>query len=34
LKDRHADLSDDTRYEEDQYKFNPFGVATIQDYKL
>ncbi|KJF72677.1 hypothetical protein [Agrobacterium arsenijevicii] len=34
LKARHAELSDDTRYEEDEYKFNPFGVATIQDYKL
>lgn len=34
LKARHADLADDTRYEEDEYKFNPFGVATIQDYKL
>ncbi|MDZ7926580.1 MAG: hypothetical protein U5L46_05605 [Agrobacterium sp.] len=34
LKDRRADLSDDTRYEEDEYKFNPFGVATVQDYKL
>ncbi|MGO4318807.1 hypothetical protein [Agrobacterium sp. MCAB5] len=34
LKDRRADLSDDTRYEEDEYKFNPFGVATIRDHKL
>lgn len=34
LKDRHAELADDTRYEEDDYKFNPFGVASMQDYKL
>lgn len=34
VKDRRADLSDDTRYEEDEYKFNPFGVATIRDHKL
>ncbi|WP_246754604.1 MULTISPECIES: hypothetical protein [Rhizobium] len=25
LADRYAALSDDTRYEEDEYKFNPFG---------
>lgn len=30
LADRHADLSDDTRYEEEEYKFNPFGVATVK----
>lgn len=29
LTDRHAALSDDTRYEEDEYKFNPFGVVTM-----
>ncbi len=33
VKDRRTDLSDDTRYEEDEYKFNPFGVATIRGYK-
>ncbi|OBZ95680.1 hypothetical protein ADU59_09930 [Pararhizobium polonicum] len=31
---RHAALSDDTRYEEDEYKFNPFGVVNIQVRKL
>lgn len=31
---RHATLSDDTRYDEDEYKFNPFGVVTIRDKKL
>lgn len=31
---RHATLSDDTRYDEDEYKFNPFGVATIRNKKL
>jgi hypothetical protein len=34
LAGRHAVLSDDTRYEEDKYKFNPFGVASIQEKKL
>jgi len=34
LKDRNLELSDDTRYEEDEYKFNPFGVVTVRDYKL
>ncbi|MBB3139092.1 hypothetical protein FHS26_006873 [Rhizobium pisi] len=34
LAARHAALSDDTRYEEDEYKFNPFGVASIQEKKL
>ncbi len=34
LKDRNLELSDDTRYEEDEYKFNPFGVVTLRDYKL
>ncbi len=34
LKGRLTELSDDTRYEEDEYKFNPFGVATVQNYKL
>ena len=29
LADRHAALSDDTRYEEEEYKFNPFGVVTV-----
>ncbi|TIX90411.1 hypothetical protein [Rhizobium sp. P44RR-XXIV] len=29
LTKRHVTLSDDTRYEETEYKFNPFGVATI-----
>ncbi|CAN7577820.1 hypothetical protein LJR251_004111 [Rhizobium rhizogenes] len=33
LADRHAALSDDTRYGEDEYKFNPFGVASIQEKK-
>ena len=31
LADRHAALSDDTRYEEDEYKFNPFGVVTVAE---
>jgi len=31
---RHATLSNDTRYDEDEYKFNPFGVVTIRDEKL
>ena len=30
----HAALSNDRRYEDDSYKFNPFGVVSIQDYKL
>ncbi|PYG58221.1 hypothetical protein [Rhizobium sp. UGM030330-04] len=30
----HATLSNDMRYEDDSYKFNPFGVVSIQDYKL
>ena len=30
LADRRAALSNDTRYEEDEYKFNPFGVVRIQ----
>lgn len=34
LADRKATLADDTRYEEDGYKFNPFGVASIQEKKL
>lgn len=34
LKDRNLELSDDNRYEEDEYKFNPFGVVTVRDYKL
>lgn len=34
LAARHVALSDDTRYEEDEYKFNPFGVANIQVRKL
>lgn len=34
LADRHATLADDTRYEEDGYKFNPFGVASIQEKNL
>lgn len=34
LKGRRASLADDTRYEEDEYKFNPFGVATIRDHKF
>jgi len=29
-----ATLSNDMRYEDDSYKFNPFGVVSIQDYKL
>ncbi len=29
LRRRHIELSDDTRYEESEYKFNPFGVATV-----
>jgi hypothetical protein len=31
LADRHAALSDDTRYEQDEYKFNPFGVVTVAE---
>lgn len=34
LADRHAALADDTRYEEDEYKFNPFGVASLQEKQL
>ncbi|MCZ7447046.1 hypothetical protein O8B93_05480 [Agrobacterium rhizogenes] len=34
VKDRRATLADDTRYEEDEYKFNPFGVVSINDVKL
>ncbi|AYM60104.1 hypothetical protein FY134_20640 [Agrobacterium fabrum] len=34
VKDRRAALADDTRYEEDEYKFNPFGVVSINDVKL
>jgi hypothetical protein len=34
MKDRRATLADDTRYEEDGYKFNPFGVLSIDDYRL
>lgn len=34
VKDRRATLADDTRYEEDKYKFNPFGVVSINDFKL
>ncbi|ACM30168.1 hypothetical protein [Rhizobium rhizogenes] len=34
LADRKATLADDTRYEEDGYKFNPFGVTSIQEKKL
>ncbi|MFK0206043.1 hypothetical protein [Agrobacterium sp. NPDC090283] len=34
VKDRRASLTDDTRYEEDEYKFNPFGVVGIDDLKL
>ena len=30
----NATLSNDMRYEDDSYKFNPFGVVSIQDYKL
>lgn len=29
-----ATLSNDMRYEDDSYKFNPFGVVSIQGYKL
>lgn len=31
LRRRHIELSDDTRYEENEYKFNPFGVATVAE---
>ncbi|WCJ64611.1 MULTISPECIES: hypothetical protein [Agrobacterium] len=34
VKDRRATLADDTRYEEDEYKFNPFGVVSINDVRL
>ncbi|MGO4569662.1 hypothetical protein AB4Z52_32625, partial [Rhizobium sp. 2YAF20] len=34
LADRHAALSNDTRYEEDEYKFNPFGVVSIREKAL
>ncbi|CVI61992.1 hypothetical protein CFBP4996_23065 [Agrobacterium leguminum] len=34
LKDRGASLSDDERYEEDEYKFNPFGVVSVDGFKL
>lgn len=34
VKDRRATLADDTRYEEDEYKFNPFGVVSMNDVKL
>ncbi|WCK05197.1 hypothetical protein [Agrobacterium tumefaciens] len=34
VKDRRATLDDDTRYEEDEYKFNPFGVVSINDVRL
>ncbi|MFK0164921.1 hypothetical protein [Rhizobium sp. NPDC090279] len=34
VADRHTTLSDDRRYDEDEYKFNPFGVVTIRDQKL
>jgi hypothetical protein len=34
LAAHHAALSDDTRYDEDEYKFNPFGVASIPEKKL
>jgi hypothetical protein len=34
LADHHAALADDTRYEEDEYKFNPFGVASLQEKTL
>lgn len=34
LKDRRATLTDDERYEEDEYKFNPFGVMSIDGFKL
>lgn len=34
VTDRRAALSSDTRYEEDEYKFNPFGVVHIQVSKL
>ena len=34
LKSRRATLSDDTRYEEDEYKFNPFGVVSVNGLKL
>ncbi|MGI8399465.1 hypothetical protein ACRYWZ_24155 [Agrobacterium deltaense] len=34
LKGRRASLADDTRYEEDEYKFNPFGVVSVDGLKL
>lgn len=34
VKDRRAPLADDTRYEEDEYKFNPFGVVSINHVRL
>ncbi|CUX37808.1 MULTISPECIES: hypothetical protein [Agrobacterium] len=34
VKGHSATLADDERYKEDQYKFNPFGVASIGGYKL
>jgi len=34
VKGHSATLADDERYEEDQYKFNPFGVVSIGGYKL
>jgi len=34
LAARRAALSDDSRYDEDEYKFNPFGEGTIRDKKL
>lgn len=34
LAGRRASLSNDTRYEEDEYKFNPFGLVSIRQEKL
>jgi hypothetical protein len=34
LADRRAALSNDTRYEENEYKFNPFGVVSIREKAL
>jgi hypothetical protein len=34
LKGRGASLSDDTQCEEDEYKFNPFGVVSVNDLRL
>lgn len=34
VKGHNATLADDERYEEDEYKFNPFGVVSIGGYKL